>query len=91
MKKISLYYLVLLAVIGVQFVMSVVGKSMAVQQSVSLVTYQKELAVLEKRESELVNLIAARTALIDSPVTNEFVAITKPVALQPKSLVAVGY
>lgn len=88
MKKITMYYVFLATIITIQFVISVIGKSVAVQQSVTLVDQQKELASLEKRESELINTIAAQTSLAASTETTGLEAITRPIALTPSSLVA---
>lgn len=88
MNKISLYYSILALIIVVQFVSSVVNKSIAVQASASLANGQQQLDVLEERESELVKLLAEQTSLIAPSDPSLYVAIDRPVALTPASLVA---
>lgn len=89
MNKITVYYSVLIVVIVVQFVSSVISKSIAVQQSAVLVTQQKQLASLEQREANLINTIATQTALSTPTAEAEgYVAITRPVTVIPTSLVA---
>ena len=89
MKKTSLYYSILVAVIAVQFISTVIGKSMAVQQSALLVSEQKQLALLEQQEADLINTLASKTSLASlSESATEYVTITKPVTLTPATLVA---
>lgn len=88
MNKVTLYYSILVFVIVVQFVSSVVNKSIAVQASASLANGQQQLDVLEQRESDLVKLLAEQTALMAPNDFSLYVAIDRTVALTPISLVA---
>lgn len=88
MNKISLYYSILALIIVVQFVSSVVNKSIAVQASASLASGQQQLEVLEERESELVKLLAEQTSLIAPSDPSLYEAIDRTVALTPTSFLA---
>jgi hypothetical protein len=89
MNKISLYYMMLIGVVVVQFVSSVIGKSLLVQQSVTIVDEQRELASYEQRETDLIHSLAAKTSLQSIAVSSgEYVAISQPVAVLPTSQVA---
>ena len=89
MSKKTILLTVLILVITGQFVMSVIGKSIAVQHSTVLVDRQKQLATLEAREAELIDSIARNTALTHEMNTETgYVAITKPVPITVLSQVA---
>ena len=89
MNKISLYYIILVGIVVVQFVSSVIGKSVLVQQSVTIVDEQRELASYEQRETDLIHALAAKTSLKSIAVASgDYVAISHPVAVLPSSLVA---
>ena len=87
MNKITLYYAILIAIITIQFVVSVISRSSVVQQSAALVNGQRQLAQLEKQETDLVNILAQQTSLAPDTST-QYVAISKPVTLTSGSLVA---
>jgi len=89
MKKTAIYYTVLMSIVAIQFIWTVVNKSVAVQQSSQLVEYQKELSQLEKEQSDLVTQLATKTSLaLITPETSGYIPISKPIVVQSPTLVA---
>ncbi|MBP7875760.1 hypothetical protein KA012_02070 [Candidatus Woesebacteria bacterium] len=89
MSKISLYYTVLLMVVAVQFASSVIGRSVAVQQSASLAHQQKQLSQLEKQETNLIAILGSQTSIVSvGAPTTSYIAISNPITVLPSSLVA---
>lgn len=90
MNKITLYYSTLLLIIGVQFVSTVISKSIAVQQSAALADHQRELARLEQQEATLVNQLAQQTSYAALQTgAQEFVAISNPVTIEESAIASI--
>jgi uncharacterized protein YueI len=92
MNKITLYYSVLAFVIAIQFIGSVVSKSIAVQQTAASTQQQRQLTQLTAQEAQLTNQLAQQLSIntvVAPDQASSYIAVAKPRVLTPTQLVAV--